>query len=462
MLQVAPRGLPKTPPRLLVGAALLLVTAASVVTTVLTNPFQPPAAPVAPPQPPAVSSPHVRDRVEPIIEERPRAAALPATDVVAAPTVATQELAPPAPPKPTTSPPASPVSGPPITFFLNGEWVASIRETGLYSEPDFGALRFTTLPEAHSLRVIERRPGWVKAYYLGDHDGRQPGEAWVPADDLAPAARPALWAIPLADSPLWTGASISADQKLRLARGTLVEVTGPLQDQRVLVRFPGDGEALPPGKGWIAVAELQPISAPLPTQLPWAYPYTVEMDVLRIPVPYRSQIDGSSYQFANCGPASISMALAAFGVQASPAELRAQVLDDQQAWGDDMGSNIWALADVVQMHGLQVFDLYDGAPNPDRTGPLRHWSVDDVREQLRRGRVVIPQVFWRALPGREDSDYWGDHFVVITGMVGDAFLYNDPIDRGGLGYDRVMSADTLAAAMNGSSSPGAAFAIGRT
>ena len=76
--------------------------------------------------------------------------------------------------------------------------------------------------------------------------------------------------------------------------------------------------------------------------------------------------------------------------------------------------------------------------------------------------MLVVALGWRALPGREDSDYWGDHFVVITGMVGDAFLYNDPIDRGGLGYDRVMSADTLAAAMNGSSSPGAAFAIGRT
>ena len=40
---------------------------------------------------------------------------------------------------------------------------------------------------------------------------------------------------------------------------------------------------------------------------------------------------------------------------------------------------------------------------------------------------MIVQVVYRGLPGREDSGYWGDHYIVITGLMGDQFLYNDPI-----------------------------------
>ena len=38
----------------------------------------------------------------------------------------------------------------------------------------------------------------------------------------------------------------------------------------------------------------------------------------------------------------------------------------------------------------------------------------------------------------------------MTGVVGDGFLYNDPIDIDGLGWDRVISGATLNVAMNAS------------
>ena len=38
----------------------------------------------------------------------------------------------------------------------------------------------------------------------------------------------------------------------------------------------------------------------------------------------------------------------------------------------------------------------------------------------------------------------------MTGVVGDGFLYNDPIDVDGLGWDRVISGAALRTAMNAS------------
>ena len=69
-----------------------------------------------------------------------------------------------------------------------------------------------------------------------------------------------------------------------------------------------------------------------------------------------------------------------------------------------------------------------------------------------------------ACPGREDSQYYGDHYVIITGLMGNDFLYNDPI--GGRvanespGYDRMMTAGQLQAAMHASDTQYAFSAFG--
>jgi len=81
---------------------------------------------------------------------------------------------------------------------------------------------------------------------------------------------------------------------------------------------------------------------------------------------------------------------------------------------------------------------------------------------------VIVQVVYRGLPGREDSGYDGDHYVVITGLMGDNFIYNDPIGgpeaKEAPGWDRLITADQLQRAMRASDRPYAytAFALGRS
>ena len=76
---------------------------------------------------------------------------------------------------------------------------------------------------------------------------------------------------------------------------------------------------------------------------------------------------------------------------------------------------------------------------------------------------MIVQVRYRSLPGRGGAYYFGDHYILVTGVVGDGFLYNDPIDIDGLGWDRVMSADRLRTAMDASDRRYAfsAFAVSR-
>jgi hypothetical protein len=54
------------------------------------------------------------------------------------------------------------------------------------------------------------------------------------------------------------------------------------------------------------------------------------------------------------------------------------------------------------------------------------------------------------LPGRGGAYYFGDHYILVTGIVGDGFLYNDPINVDGLGWDRVISGAALDKAMNAS------------
>ena len=54
------------------------------------------------------------------------------------------------------------------------------------------------------------------------------------------------------------------------------------------------------------------------------------------------------------------------------------------------------------------------------------------------------------LPGRGRTAYYGDHYIVVTGAIPGGFLYNDPIDYDGLGWDRAIGEDALSIAMDAS------------
>jgi hypothetical protein len=154
------------------------------------------------------------------------------------------------------------------------------------------------------------------------------------------------------------------------------------------------------------------------------------------------------------------MALESIGINMPPHDVRGEVLSSENFSADDTdaGSYIWALADVARENGLQAHGLYDA------DGSLHHWTVDEIRASLKNNQPVIVQVIYRGLPGREDSGYYGDHYIIVTGLVGDNFLYNDPIGgaiaRESPGYDRVMTPDQLQHAMRASDTEYAFSAFG--
>jgi hypothetical protein len=213
---------------------------------------------------------------------------------------------------------------------------------------------------------------------------------------------------------------------------------------RIQVRDPGDGETRQAMTGWVDAGDLDVSRSPSTRNLPLAYPADTAMNIFHVFAPYRSQLDGSAYAEANCGPTTLGMALDAFGISVPPNQVRAEALDAQHMHGNGTGTLITALAQVAQNHGLQALDLFAD------DGSINRWTLDDIRSHLQREQPVIVQVRYRSLPGRGGAYYFGDHYILVTGIVGDGFLYNDPINVDGLGWDRVISGGALETAMNAS------------
>jgi LysM repeat protein len=186
------------------------------------------------------------------------------------------------------------------------------------------------------------------------------------------------------------------------------------------------------------------------------YALPMQPGVARIAVPYRSQLDGTPWAGANCGPTALGMGLESLGIKMSSTELRRQVLNAQGIWGNNVGTLMDALAKVGANNGARPIGLFDG-------NRIAKWSLSDLREQLKAGRPVIVQVRFRALPGRAGVRYYNDHYIILTGLSGDNFLYNDPIDSDGPGANRLMTPAQLESAMNTSDKryAYAAFALAR-
>ena len=242
----------------------------------------------------------------------------------------------------------------------------------------------------------------------------------------------------------------------QLPGGARLERLEGVKSGRILVRDPGDGRSRQAMTGWVNASDLDVGRAPSSRELPLAYPADTAMDIAHVFAPYRSQLDGAPYAEANCGPTAVGMVLDAFGVSVPSRQLRAEALDAQHMYGNGVGTLITALASVVDRHGLSSLDLEAG-------GALRRWTLDDIRAHVRQGHPVVVQVRYRSLPGRGGVYYFGDHYIVLTGVVADGFLYNDPIDVDGLGWDRVMSGERLRTAMDASDRryAFAAFAVSR-
>jgi hypothetical protein len=337
-------------------------------------------------------------------------------------------------------------------------WLRLNRESSLWSGPD-GGVDFTKIPQATTVRVLDRQGNRFRVLYSGDEELKRPGEAWLDVSDTGEAVWP-KFVRTRSSAILRTNPAESAPVALAIPPRTYLEVretSGRDWAHVFLAARPDNGEPL---DAWIDGEDV--LATP---RDPSEYTeYSVTRDLVRdqepdawLRVPYRTQLDGSSYEAANCGPAVLWMALQGrvAGVP-SPAVLRSEALSYQDIDRcDDCGVFIEHLAAVADKHGARTLGLFEGGQSL-----FHRWSAEEMRAQLRNGRAVIPQVMYRFLSGRERSDYWGDHFVVVTGYAGDRFIYHDPIDTRGPGSSRMISAERLMKAMENSDYPFAAFAVG--
>ncbi|MFN8522598.1 MAG: C39 family peptidase [Chloroflexota bacterium] len=336
-------------------------------------------------------------------------------------------------------------------------WGKTLRDITLWSLPADPAAQWGKLPANYAIRTLDVSERRTRIYFGGDREGRKPGEAWVDNADLAASQWP-RWA--RSRWPTVMRAAPALDQPgATLPKGTYVEIIEPSTDRWAHAMFLGDGRTDEPIEGWVDAGDF---SAPLVNadtlvgaSMDSALLETARPEIWR-KVPYLSQLDGTRYADANCGPTVVTMALLAFGVDANQKPIREEAMALQQTPGcDDCGVFIHHLAAIIEGKGVPASGLRD--PN----GQMRKWSMDDVRRELLAGRLVVPEVRYRLLPRRAASRYGGDHYIVLSGVLGDRFIYNDPADSDGSGYARLIAADVLDRAMANSNAPSAAFAIGR-
>lgn len=186
------------------------------------------------------------------------------------------------------------------------------------------------------------------------------------------------------------------------------------------------------------------------TATAWA---DVSQDQVMLPVPQRSQIDGTAYESTDCGPASIAMVLAAFGQNIPTVSLR-KAADKLIGFSDPSdGTRIQDLAQVVKDHGLEVTGPYSG-------GKWRTWNLDQVKSELEAGRPVVAEVYFALLPNHQNNPIPTDHYIVIVGYSGDTFFFNDPADTDAPGYRQSMSSQQFTKAWGSSQFPFAAFSAG--
>jgi peptidase C39-like protein len=191
---------------------------------------------------------------------------------------------------------------------------------------------------------------------------------------------------------------------------------------------------------------------------------TESSDAHVLDVPYRTQLDGSSYAQANCGPTSLSMALAYYGVDASTWDLRVSAMKAQHSWVTDEGGYsdrygvfVYNLATVAQQLGFHAQGLWDREGG--RIDRLHQWSAADLRREVLHDHPVIVEVQYRSLPAHVGSMAVDDHFIVVRGTLGPDFVYSDPLGHGDQGPDERISESDLTNAMARSSAPRAAFAL---
>jgi hypothetical protein len=136
-------------------------------------------------------------------------------------------------------------------------------------------------------------------------------------------------------------------------------------------------------------------------------------------VPFRTQQDNTAYGPTNSGPAALAMTLGGYGTDVAVSDLRALLNGLDGNYNPGAGARIETMARVAERGGLNVVDLFRGAR-------FNEWTVEQVREMMRRGYPVVTLVQGAVLPGGTPPGVTRERFITIIGMDGDDIIYHDP------------------------------------
>jgi LysM repeat protein len=159
---------------------------------------------------------------------------------------------------------------------------------------------------------------------------------------------------------------------------------------------------------------------------------------LRVWAPYRSQFDGSPYEHANCGPATLSMLMSFHGEHWTTASIRRSVVQYSGMPAYDTGSTWEDIGHAARQRGFTTLGLFDGI------GGYRQWTFADLMREVEQGRPVMLLVRFWSLPGHNEKEWYGDHYIVFLGTTpGGEVVYHDSAWRGEQGAYMVMSREQL-------------------
>jgi hypothetical protein len=148
------------------------------------------------------------------------------------------------------------------------------------------------------------------------------------------------------------------------------------------------------------------------------------------------------------------MVLAGFGLEVGPSQVRDYLNNLIDNFNPDLGTSLDVLSRIATQAGLTSMDLYSDK------GGYRNWSTDAVRFHIQQGHPVITLVKYRNLPGHTRSLSEFDHYIVISGLTPNGFIYNDAAFATTLGYGLEISDVELEYAWDNSSIPHHAVALG--
>ena len=150
-------------------------------------------------------------------------------------------------------------------------------------------------------------------------------------------------------------------------------------------------------------------------------------------VPYRTQFDGSTFEWGNCGVAAIAMAMEYYGQPWSTHDLRLVINAMTGNWATQAGVDWRYLKLALERRGFATDGPYD------RRGGYWSWTLEELLAETAQGRPALLLVHYRSLPGHEDDEWPGDHYVLFLGLTRDGrVLYHDPGFPGEVGAYRTL------------------------